>query len=180
MAAAAAGSAVLRGRDLRDPTANVHELVVLAVQRLDDLRIAEAHRVNQALAGAAELNRMAAEYEEKLRVAEAKRIDANRAADMQAVTVANERTIVQAATLASQVQASAETLRALVATTADNAAKHLSSLTEEITNRLSALEKAQYESKGSGTGMRDMWAWVFAGAMALVSIASVVYNMTRK
>lgn len=115
-----------------DPTSNVLMLVEAAVKRLDDLRIAEATRINEVMT-------LHQTYGEKLTQAEAKRIDAIRAVDVAAVATASERANQQATVLANQVTVSAETLRTLVATTADGVAK-----------RIAALEQAQYENVGKG------------------------------
>ena len=146
-----------------DPTKNVMELVKETSARLDDLRDAETRRVNERIDDGmehmAQLMSQSKSYEELLRVAEAKRIDANRAGDINAVGVANERTIAQATVLANQVAASAEALRVLVATTAATTsattAASLATLAKQIeqqstlfTDRLSALEKNQYIGVG--------------------------------
>lgn len=135
-----------------DPTANVLDLVDAAVKRLndlraaevrrtDDLRKAERRRINEQMA-------LRAKFDSKLREAEAKRIDAIRAVDVNAVSVASERANQQATVLANQVAASAETLRALVATTASSNAQQLSQITQQLTDRLAKLEQAQYEGSG--------------------------------
>lgn len=126
-----------------DPTINVQNLLIAAVQRQDDLREADARRINEVAI-------LRAEYTEKLTIAEAKRIDAIRAVDVNAVAVAAERATAQANVLANQVAASAETLRGLVAATAATIAKQLSDLTTQLTDRISALEKSQYTISGAG------------------------------
>ena len=160
----------------KDPTSNVLALVTAAIERLDALRDAESARVNQnalyetrrgddlrALLlenlkntathlGATE--QLRAEYQEKLATAEAKRIDAIRAVDVAAVAVASERATQQAQVLANQVAASADALRALVATTATTFASQQQSLQTQITERLALLERSQYESKGRA-GVED-------------------------
>src|ERR1017187_8731470 len=91
-----------------DPTINVRELFELTNDRIDGLMNAEHIRLNEQMT-------LRAEHTAQLTLAEAKRIDAIRAVDVGAVSVANERANAQAAVLASQVSTSAETLRALVA-----------------------------------------------------------------
>lgn len=146
-----------------DPTDNVRGMIDRAISRIDDLREAEIRRVNEQMT-------LRAEYGAQLALAEAKRIDAIRAVDVNAVSVANDRATAQAAVLANQVSASAETLRQLVAATATTVAGQLTQVSSEIANRLSTLEKAQYESKGSSGGMRDMWGWIIAGILVLIAI----------
>lgn len=129
-------------REVVDPTANVLSLVEAAVKRLDDLRAAETRRIDEQA-------RLVAHYTRLLTEAEAKRIDAIRSVDAAAVGVASERATAQAAVLANQVVASAETLRSLVATTAATVATQLQNLSTQLTDRVSLLEKAQYETKGA-------------------------------
>lgn len=124
-----------------DPTLNVQNLLIAAVNRIDALREAESRRLD-------ELAELRAEYTEKLAIAESKRIDAIRAVDVNAVAVAAERAAAQAQVLANQVAASADTLRALVAATAATIAQQLAALTTQLTDRISALEKSQYTTGG--------------------------------
>lgn len=167
----------------KDPTENVSALITLANERSDNLRAMEIRRIDDLIL--AESRRvddqieLRANYSTRLAEAEAKRIDAIRAVDVGAVAVANERATAQAAVLANQVSASAEALRALVAATAATQAQQLATLTTQFTDRLSSLEKSQYENKGSGSGMKEMYAWIFAGIMGLVTIGSVIFQVLR-
>lgn len=147
----------------RDPTINVRELVESSISRLDDLSAAESRRVDGIMT-------LRAEYEEKLREAEAKRIDAIRAVDVNAVAVASERATQQATVLANQVSISAETLRALVAATANTIAQQLSALTAQLTDRISSLEKSQYTISGTGAGRKDFYGWVVGGVTIGITI----------
>ena len=132
----------------RRVTTNVLAVIKSAVKRQDDLRAAEMRRVNQ-------IEALRSKYQEKLAAAEAKRIDAIRAIDVAAVAVASERATQRANVLASQVASSAEALRALVATTATPVANQLQQISTQFTERLAALEKAHYESKGK-SGVTDL------------------------
>lgn len=138
-----------------DPTENVKALVALEVKRLDDLRqlttdnskelrSAESRRIDEQA-------HLRAAYDQKLQDAEAKRIDAIRAVDVNAVSVANERATAQAAVLASQVTASADTLRTLVATTASQNAQSQSVQYQQLADRLAALERSSYEGQGKSS-----------------------------
>ena len=156
-----------------DPTLNVQNLLHAAVERLDDLREAESRRVNELLA-------VLEAHSKELKEAEAKRIDAIRAVDVNAVAVANERATAQAAVLANQVQASAEVARALVASNAAAVAEQLTQLSKQFMDRIASLERAQYEKQGTGAGMREMYSWLFAGLMALVTIGAVIWGIFKK
>jgi len=129
-----------------------------------DVLVAEIKRIDEKF-------RLQSESSVLLNVAEAKRIDAIRAVDVNAVSVANDKATAQAVVLASQVAASAETLRALVAATAATQAQQLATLTTQLTDRLSSLEKSQYENKGSGSGKSEMYGWIIGGLMVILLIA---------
>lgn len=135
-----------------DPTKNVLDLVEAAVKRIDDILSLSTKRLEEKIdsekSHTRELMQLRSEHIKDLREAEAKRIDAIRAVDVNAVTATNERATAQAAVLANQVTTTAETLRNLVATTASATAVQLDQLTKLLTDRIAALEKAQYEGQG--------------------------------
>lgn len=148
----------------KDPTENVRALLEAAVTRIDDLRLSETKRIDEAL-------KVLSENAAALREAEAKRIDAIRAVDVGAVGVANERATAQAAVLANQVAASADALRALVAATATTVAVSLQQLSTQLTDRLSLLEKSQYENKGKSgvsTPLLAVLATIAGGVLVYV------------
>lgn len=147
-----------------DPTKNVLDKVSSEVKRIDDLRAAEAIRIDQLMRAESrrvdEQASLRAEFatelrlwENKLREAESKRIDAIRAVDVAAVGVASERATQQATVLATQVTASADALRALVATTATTFQAQLNLSTNQQNERIAALEKASYETRGKSQVM---------------------------
>lgn len=146
------------GNPAIDPTQNVLQLVDAAVNRVNDLRESDSkwlqllqtsaeHRIDDEM-------KLRAEFGDKLSAAESKRIDAIRAVDVGAVAVASERAAAQATVLANQVVTSADALRSLVATTATAMAAQYQNMTTQFTDRLSLLEKTQYENKGK-TGQTD-------------------------
>lgn len=193
------------------------ELRNAEMHRLDELRSAEANRLDGrfdkemdhvAQINASERRRvddivtLRADFNNQLREAEAKRIDAIRAVDVAAVAVAAERAAQQASVLASQVSGSAETLRTLVATTATAAAEQLRQLSQSFTERLAALEKAQYESRGSiegsplvarlsmleaarstvegsGKGMRDVYGWIVGAVGVIAAVVAIAITLLR-
>jgi cell wall-associated NlpC family hydrolase len=140
-----------------DPTENVKALVKLEMSRQDDLRAAESRRLDEQ----AELRE---DFGKQLREAESKRIDAIRAVDVAAVATANERATQQATVLANQVAASAETLRNLVASTASQVAANLQSISAQLMDRLTLLERSQYQIGGRDqqrdVGKVDVAKWV--------------------
>lgn len=147
------------GNTVADPTDNVHNLVEFSVKRIDDMREQDTRlwtlirdgdirRADDLRDAGTKLNLLAREYEEKLRFAESQRIDAIRDVDVGAVAIASERASQQATVLANQVAGSAETLRALVTSTASQVAAQLQQTSMLFTERIAALEKVQYESQG--------------------------------
>src|ERR1035437_541387 len=142
-------------------------LIALGFTQIRDEMESERNRVNEQM-------ELRAQHQAALDAAEAKRIDANRAGDVAAVGIANERAIQQASVLASQVDRSAETLRTLVGTTASAVAQQLAQVTEQMTTRLLALENARYESQGRGGGLEKAVGWVFGVIMALAAVGSFI------
>lgn len=172
-----------------DPSVNVINLVGNAVKYLEDL-----HNVTEK------------NYDEKLKLyvealrresaVETDRINALRAVDVKAVEVANERAVKQAEVLDKNMLESAATLRESVAQTATTIAAQLQQIINPLLERVSALEKVNYENagrisaapdipklvtqlieaqninKGSSKGMREMWGWVVGGVMLLIAIGS--------
>ena len=191
--------AIARDNGGIDPTKNVLQLVAAAVTRLDDLRVADARRLE-------EIATLRSSMERQLMEAELKRIDANRASDISALAMANERAMNQASVLASQLSSIADNLRNLIL---DSNAKTTAAM-EEIANRLSTrvtmLEKSQYEGQGreavtdprveqlfedvkglratratdfgKGRGMSQLWGYIL-GAIGLIATILSVIVMSR-
>lgn len=143
-----------------------------STKRLDEKIDSLSNRLDAEL-------KLRAEYAIQLSIAEAKRIDAIRAVDVNAVAVANERASASALVLASQVSASAETLRTLVAATAATVAQQLAQVSSGINDRISALEKSQYEGAGKTTGGKDVWGYIAAGIAVIIAIGSFLMPHLR-
>ncbi len=154
-----------------DPTKNVLTYVEAAVTRLDDLREAESRRVNEQIV-------LRAEFAKQLNEAEAKRIDAIRAVDVNAVSVATERATAQAAVLQNQVNQSAETLRSLVESKASTLATQTAQVTGQISDRLTIVEKAQNVTSGAKDISTPMLATVI-GAIAAIGASILTFLITR-
>ena len=140
-----AGPAVdAQGRSVADPSANVNALTEAAVKRLDDLREKDSGHLK-------ELMELRARYDDKLRVSESARIDAIRAVDQGNVTRASEVAAAQATTLATQLQTSAEALRAQVEATRITTADTLTAALQPIQNDVSTLREVQFRQQGEKT-----------------------------
>lgn len=161
-----------------DPTLNVTAQLEAAIKRQDDLRLQEAAHVRELL-------ELRGTFYEELRKAESSRIDAIRAVDVGSVTRAAEVSAVQAATLATQVATSAETLRGQVQAAASATAAALATALGPITKSIEDLRQAQYQQQGERfqrTEGRDTNQWVIgtiiAAAVAFASITSLVLYIT--
>jgi len=133
---------------LIDPTRNVMDLVLIHTKRLDDLRSAEARRMDDILRlrdtiRAAELERVTSEmalrtlHANEMAAKEKERLDAIREIDGNNLTAAVERAAVQAQQLAKAVELQA-----------DNRRLALSDLTSHMDARLGKIETFQNEIRG--------------------------------
>ena len=129
------------GQAVVDPTQNVLDLVEAAIQRQDDLRNKDSEHLK-------EMMDLRAQYDEKLRNAETARIDAIRAVDQGNVTRASEVAAAQANTLATQLQTSAEALRAQVEATRITTADTLAAALQPIQNDVAVLREVQFRQQG--------------------------------
>lgn len=136
------------GNPVIDPTANVIAKVEDAVKRLDDLRIAAEKLSNVEHGHMREIGQIRADHARDLNEAETKRIDAIRAVDVAAVAIATERAGSAANVLATQVIQTAETLRALVASTAAASQTQATASFNQLSDRIGLLERSNYEGSG--------------------------------
>lgn len=153
-----------------DPTRNVLDLVFAGNGRQDDLRAANGQFFASEVLHVKELAALRAQYQQQLAEAEAKRIDAIRAVDVNAVAVASERQAAAANVLANQVAQSADALRTLVSTTATATAEQQRQQMTTVTDRLTALERSQYEGRGRSL-MADPAMAELAAAVKELSVA---------
>jgi hypothetical protein len=129
------------GYPVKDPTANVLDLVRAAIERQDDLRKSESEHIRELLG-------VRAGYDEQLRTQESRRIDAIRQVDVSAVARAAEVSAAQAQTLATQQQASADALRNQVEQARIATADALAQALAPITRSIEDLRAAQYQQQG--------------------------------
>lgn len=149
------------GNPVIDPTKNVLDLVAAETKRQDDLREMDSTHMREILA-------LRSEFYSELRHAEANRIDAIRAVDVGNVQRAAETQAAQAATIATQVAASAEALRNQVQAAATAAAAALSAALDPIQKDIADLRRAQYEAQGQKTQVVETRA-TSGAAMALIA-----------
>lgn len=166
-----------RGGPVIDPTRNVLDLVLAAVKRLDDVLELTVKRQDDLRASQAALEdlrystikeniALRADNDEKLRKAESGRLDAIRLVDTNNVAVADQRAQSTALALAkkgddsalvlsAQTTKSADDVRSIVKTTADESARNLQqqlgAIQAQFTSigtRLTALEQTGAEGLG--------------------------------
>lgn len=182
-----------------DPTFNVLGLVEAAMKRQDDLLAAHVRRFDDLRNADLEATKMRINLEDQLRIAESKRIDANRQFDVNNVAIASQSQAEQARILATQVTQSGEMLRGLVDTTAKNNASALERVVNDMSARISIVEKVQYEGsgkqavadplnaamlaemkamreqmltkQGNTSGMKDVVGWIVAAIFLAIAVA---------
>ena len=138
-----------------DPTANVISLVQAETRRQDDLRIAHQNLQAQEILRLDDLAKLREQHAAELRIAESARIDAIRAVDQGNVTRASEVAAAQATALASQLQVSAEALRAQVEATRITTADTLAAALSPIQNDVSVLREVQFRQQGEKGAVTD-------------------------
>jgi hypothetical protein len=116
----------------------------MSLKRLEDLRIAECRRIDEKM-------EMSNVFLEKMQASEAARLDAIRSVDMNAVTVANEKTVAQAAVLATQLVETTNSLRNLITESLEKQSKMIEA-TNTITNeKIDKLDKVQTSTGGKSS-----------------------------
>jgi len=122
-----------QGRPVVDPTQNVRELVVAAIERQDDLRILDSQWRDK-------MSARDLEHAREMRAAEAARIDAIRAVDVENVRQRAVEAEQRASTLANTVAATASAFDAKLVTELDQLKKDIADL-----------RRVQYEGVGQKT-----------------------------
>ena len=191
---------------LIDPTANVLSLVGAAMQRQDDLRLAENRRLDELRKQQESFDQRIQSEVDKTRngqftalkdlalaeskridaitLAESRRIDALLAAATNAVALASEKAGAQAATLAQQVATSAEALRAQVASTSASTTTLITQVRESLEKRITLVEQNQYQGAGATmqrTEGRTQSNWVIGLIIGIfVALAQLVSRFVVK
>lgn len=131
-----------------DPSVNVAKLNEASSKRQDDLRDSAKELWEAKFAHIKEISDLRAVHAAQLAKAEADRLDSIRQVDREDVNKTAAQALVAIQTLAQTTNATAETLRTQVATTAAAALSQLTLATAETNKRLSALELSSSEGKG--------------------------------
>jgi len=131
-----------------DPTDNVLDKIEDLANRIDGVLVAAEKLSNVKHGHSKEIIKLHADYGKELRLAESNRLDAIRDVDAATAALREERADRTATSLANQVASTAETLRALVATTAAAAETAANAVTKPLGDRIAVLEKGSYEGSG--------------------------------
>lgn len=134
----------VKDEEVLSPTLIYHRLS----QRQDDLRAAEARRVDQALMHVSAMIALRAEHFKDMNVLETNRLNAIRQVDVLAVNTAADKASQAIQALAAQTVTNAEVLRNALNTTATTIAAQTSNTVSIITDRIATLEKSMYEGRG--------------------------------
>jgi hypothetical protein len=131
-----------------DPTANVNALFAAGNERQDDLRIAE-QRFNAAeISHVKEIVKLNESHSLQMSTKESSRLDSVRQVDVLAGATNAERTLEAVKTLAQQTAANADNLSKTLTSTAAAVAEQFTRVIAEITTRIAAVERSQYEGVG--------------------------------
>jgi hypothetical protein len=158
------------GGPTSDPTRNVLELVSAAVLRIDDMADLRARLVAAQLETVSTSARLRSKFlsrtqklhqrhDREIHKAEQMRLDAVRGIDVAASKTESDRALQAINTLAATNKTDAENLRNALNNTAQTMAKQVSDVADalqkqtassftELSTRVAALEKSQYEGQG--------------------------------
>ncbi len=171
------------GNPVIDPTENVLALVVAAVKRQDDLRVAAEKFMEAELTHVRLTEALRAEHSRELNDKESNRLDAIRQVDVQngnaAAAAAADAIRVLAATTAANAEKLRTDLNATAATMAKQTADVAATMAAQqagtvagITERIAALEKSSYEGIGKGRVADPMMAEFMADMKSMLRAQS--------
>jgi hypothetical protein len=173
------------GNVVADPTQNVLDVIEAVERRFMDLRQADAALMLAQLGHLQQIISMSEVHAEKYRVIEERRLNAIREVDGNAVARASEVAELRAATLASQVAASAETLRGQVEAARIQTSAALAQALDPILADLRTLRDWQANSLGGREQVSDrrldigqalVIASLLVGVIGLVITMIVVFG----
>jgi hypothetical protein len=166
-------------RNGNDPTLNVRELFEAGMTRQDDLRKQDSKHSR-------EVGNLRASHAKELRKGESSRINAILAAAALSVQQAAVAARTEAATMASQVVTTAETLRGQVEAAKNAFATTISATITPINKRLDELTQTQYQQQGERLAYaegKDTSQWVISslilGASVLIGAGALVLYRTQ-
>jgi hypothetical protein len=158
-----------------DPTKNVLDTLNLVSARLDAGRIASDKLNDERIKHVKAEACLRAEHATAMSKAESGRLDAIRQVDQINVTSKAEQTLAAVQALAATNKTEAETLRALVTSTAVTIAAQSESRFNGVDSRIAALEKSSYTAGGRGGGYAAVYGWIL-GALGAVAILFTIWK----
>jgi hypothetical protein len=148
-----------QGQPVIDPTKNVSDTVEAAVKRLDDIALLRAYYIEREM-------ELRADFQHQLDAKEAARLDANRSQDQDNARRQAETALAAVQALATQVPITADAVRSASAASLN-----------PIQERLTQIERIQYEQAGQKAGVVETKtdrgansALVFGAIGALVGV----------
>lgn len=164
----------------QDPTLNVRELITDAVDRLDDLRDAEARRVDEKFVGivSAAAQRFEAQQlalKDAL-ISQEKAVAAALEGTKEAINKADINTDKRFSLLSEKIDGITNTMnkstgeRGIYVTHVDlNIA--MDKLQQSIETTLRPVVNFMNSSQGTGKGRQDMYGWIVGGVMFVITVA---------
>ena len=145
-------------------------MLALNIKRHDDLRVQDMKYIEETF-------KSRAENLHELRTAEAARIDSIRAVDVAAVASAALVSATQTTTLAGQVSAAADAMRAQQAATAQASQEGLTQALRPLQAAIDDLRRSQYEAQGQKTQIVETHAKT-SNVGLIVGIAVGLFSTT--
>lgn len=165
-----------------DPTKNVLDLVNASNKRIDDIAALSARLVDEKIRRVEDLAQLRSEHSNDIRRLESDRLDKIRSVDVANAAATAAQLLSAVTTLATTQQATAETLRNQVSSTASAVASQTERVINPIIERLSLLERATAATSGKSEGL-SQGAAILLGALAfigsLIGIAGALYAVLK-
>jgi hypothetical protein len=167
------------GGGVIDPTKNVLDLTEAANQRQDDLRDLTNRYTDARIRALEQIATLRADHAREIRELDADRLEKIRQVDVLNAGAAADRALVAIQTQATVTATNAETLRAMVSTTAATMATQLDQRMGALTDRIAAVEKSQYSGAGKSEGYGASWGIVLAVVSLIATLITIGVFLSR-
>jgi len=183
-----------QGNPVIDPTANVIALVQANKEAADALRAmhdryisAEIEIVRETVKWMEKISDVHQAHDREIHKMEQEKLAAFRASDESARLTEADRTLAAVQLVARTAETTAQDIRNVLTNTATTLAEQNAARDREYNNRIAALEKANYEGAGKGTGAKNLW-FIIAAVIAVlgflttegVILVGIVLYVARK
>jgi hypothetical protein len=182
------------GSPVIDPTANVIALVQANKEAADTLRAmhdryisAEIQIVRETVKWMEKISDVHQAHDREIHKMEQEKLAAFRTSDESARLTEADRTLAAVQLVARTAETTAQDIRNVLTNTATTLAEQNAARDREYNNRIAALEKANYEGAGKGTGAKNLWFIIAAIIVVLgfltteaTVLVGVVLYVSRK